>query len=368
MFSKITNLVVALFVCTVCFAQKNTEYHLLSLSAGNDQAAVPMAFYVAGVFDGRQFTDNIGTVQKGIANRPVLARFEKPFLDEITQYLTTAYPKKENAYPVWVRVNDLYISEYTDMNEETGYAAVVMDVMIKRNDSLFIEGTYGANIEGTGMDVTKKHALRIKQALNKCLGLYEVALPEDKLAEAFTQDLTKRDIPLKPAKGVYVSYLDMVKNKPLATDIYYLKPEKEKFYIINSMNSQRSDDFFAYSDGENVYLNVRKFTNEKYYVKTERIANKYYVDKIAYDQNKAISQVAMYELFGYFAGKIIDDVTMPMLIDCYSGQPFFLSKSGIKTLLEPHPDLLAEYKKSKKTPDDIKSIVKKYYELHSVKN
>jgi len=323
-----------------------------------------MQFYVAGVFDGRQFTDNIGTVQKGIANRPVLARFEKPFLEETTQYLTAAYPKKEGLYPVWVRINDLYVSEYTDKNEETGYASVVMDVMTKKNDNLYIEGTYGGNIEGTGMDVTRKHNVRIRQAFNKCLGLYEVTLPEDKTMEVFTEENTKREIPVKPAMGVYRSYLDMVKNKPLANDTYYLKQDKDKYYIINRTNSQKCSNFYAYSDGETVYLNVTKYANEKYYAKTERIADKYYIEKVAYDQFKAISQVAMFQLFGYYGGAvIIDDISMPMLADCYSGQPFFLSKSGIKTLLAPQPQLLDEYKKSKKTPEDIKRIVTKYYEL-----
>jgi hypothetical protein len=100
---------ILLLFCFIATAQSKTEYHIISL-AGETAEAVPMPFYVAGVFDGRQFTDNIGTVQKGIANRPVLTRFGKPFLEETTQYLTAAYPKKDGAYPVWVRINDLYIS------------------------------------------------------------------------------------------------------------------------------------------------------------------------------------------------------------------------------------------------------------------
>lgn len=348
-------------------AQSATTYHLISLS-GEAAEAAPMPFYVAGVYDGRQFTDNIGTVQKGIANRPVLARFEKPFMEETSQYLLAAYPKKEGAYPVWVRINDLYISEYTDKNEETGYASVMMDVMTKKNDTLYIEGTYGGNIEGTGMDVTRKHNVRIRQAFNKCLGLYEITPPEEKTREVFTEENIKRDIPVKPATGVYSSYMDMVKNKPLANDTYYLKQDKDKYYIINKTNSQKCSNFYAYSDGETVYLNVTKYANEKYYAKTERIADKYFIEKVAYDQFKAISQVAMFQLFGYYGGAaIIDDITMPMLADCYSGQPFFLSKSGIKTLLAPQPQLLDEYKKSKKTAEAIKRVVTKYYELNKAK-
>jgi hypothetical protein len=55
------------------------------------------------------------------------------------------------------------------------------------------------------------------------------------------------------------------------------------------------------------------------------------------------------------------DTTMPMLVDCYSGQPIFLSNADIKTMLAPYPDLLKEYKDSKKAPADIKSVMGKYY-------
>jgi len=359
-----------LWIAVSVNAQQNPEYHLISLSENDPDAAVPMKFYIAGVYDGRQFTNNIGTVQKGLANRQVLANFEKPFLEELTAYLTAAYPKKEGLYPVWVRINDLYVSEYTEQTEETGYASAVMDVMIKQNDSLYIEGTYGGNVESSSMDVTKFHPLRVKQALNKCLGLYEVALPEDKQHEPFTEDKTQREIPLQPAEGIYSSYLDMVKNKPLAGDNFYMQQDKKdsgRYYVINRTNSMRCDNYYAYCDGENVYLNVTRLTHEKYYAKTERIANKYFIDNLAYDQNRAITQMAMYQLAGIAGGLIISDISMPVMVDCYSGQPFFLSNNGIKTLLEPEPQLLKEYKKSNKTAEDIKSVITKYYALHAGK-
>jgi hypothetical protein len=370
LFKALATFAAVFLLGSIARAQQKPEYHLNSLSANDPDAAVAMKFYVAGVYDGRQFTNNIGTVQKGMANRQVLANFEKPFLEEVTTYLTNAYPKKDGLYPVWVRINDLYVSEYTEKNEETGYASVVMDVMVKENGNLYIEGTYGGNVESSSMDVTKYHPLRIKQALNKCLGLYEVMLPEDRQHEPFTEDKTKREIPLKPAEGIYSSYLDMVKNKPLAGANYYIQQDKKdgsRYYVINRTNSMKCDNYYAYSDGENVYLNVTRYTHEKYYVKTERIANKFFIDKIAYDQNKAITQMAMYQLAGIAGWLATSDISMPLMVDCYSGQPFFLSNNGIKTLLEPKPQLYTEYKKSRKTPEDIKAVIKKYYELHTGK-
>lgn len=58
-----------------------------------------------------------------------------------------------------------------------------------------------------------------------------------------------------------------------------------------------------------------------------------------------------------------EDGDVLMLLDGNSGQPFFLSNSEVKTLLEQYPDLLQEYKKSKRENADVKDILIKYYAL-----
>ncbi|KGO91497.1 hypothetical protein [Flavobacterium subsaxonicum] len=355
---KLLLLIFCAFIGQITVAQTKPEYYLISLT---DEAtsAMEVPFYIEEVYDGRQFTDNIGTVQKGIANRKVLSRFEKPFLTEVKDYLLKAYPKMDGRVPVSVRVNDLYISEYTEKSEETGFASAVIDVIVKKDGVNYIVGTYGGNIESTGMDVTAKHPDRIRRALNKCLGKYEVTPEEDKTYIVFDNTpVEKRELG-KPAKGIYGTYLDMIKNTPKDDSNFYVSSKNNKYYLINNTNSQKADDYYAFSDGETVYLNVSKFAGEKYYAKTERIADKFFIEHIAYDQNRMITQIVMYQLGGIYVPKI--DTTMPMLIDCYSGQPFFLSNNDIKTLLAPRPDLLKEYKDSKKTAADIKNVIIKYY-------
>ena len=325
-------------------------------------------FYIEEVYDGRQFTDNIGTVQRGMTNRKVLARFDKPFITEVKDYLVKAYPKMEGRVPVSVRINDLYISEHTDKHTETGYAAVVMDVITTQEGTPYITGTYGGNIESEGSDVTGAHPENIKKALNKCLAKYEVTPEEDKQRIAFDNSAPQKRIIGTPARGIYVSYLDMVNNTPKDDANFDVRAKDDKYYLINKTNSKKADDYYAFSDGETVYLNVSKYAGSKYYAKTERVADKYFIEHIAYDQNRMITLVAMYQLVGAFAAeKIAGDTTMPILVDCYSGQPFFLSNSEIKTLLEPYPDLLKQYKDSKKTSGDIKDVIIKYYTLHNGK-
>ncbi|MFV7234386.1 hypothetical protein [Flavobacterium sp. ZB4R12] len=85
-------------------------------------------FYVENVYDGRQFKENIGTVQKSGFNRKVLANFEKPLVEEFFDYLSVICPKQENKPIISIRINDLYVSELTRAMSETAYATLVIDI------------------------------------------------------------------------------------------------------------------------------------------------------------------------------------------------------------------------------------------------
>ena len=67
-----------LLFSTFLFSKNKIDYHRISLKDKKD-ISVNVNFYVDKVYDGRQFTENIGTVQKSIFNAKYLANFEKPF-------------------------------------------------------------------------------------------------------------------------------------------------------------------------------------------------------------------------------------------------------------------------------------------------
>ncbi|MFV8377238.1 hypothetical protein [Flavobacterium sp. LB3R33] len=135
------NKLLALFfvvVSTVAFSQNKTEFHKVSLKDKNDKA-VGFNFY-----DGRHFKENIGTVQKGGFNRKVLANFEKPLLEEFSDYLSIICPKQENKPKISIRINDLYVSELTRAMSETGYATLAIDVIESKEGVDYVIGLYTA--------------------------------------------------------------------------------------------------------------------------------------------------------------------------------------------------------------------------------
>jgi hypothetical protein len=72
---------------------------------------------------------------------------------------------------------------------------------------------------------------------------------------------------------------------------------------------------------------------------------------------------AMFGLIGVAIASAAGDALIPMLIDCYTGQPSFLSNNEMKVMLSSYPELLKEFKDGNKSSGDKKDIIKKYYQI-----
>lgn len=70
----------------------------------------------------------------------------------------------------------------------------------------------------------------------------------------------------------------------------------------------------------------------------------------------------MFGLIGVAIASAASDSSVPMLVDCYLGQPSFSSNNEMKVMLMPYPALLKNFKNSKKSNEDIKAILKRYYQ------
>lgn len=350
-----------LFVCAVSgFSQTEIKYHMISLENKND-TPIGLNFSISKVYDGRQFKENIGTVQKGAFNKKVLANFEKPLDEEILNYLSVILPSANKK--IDIRINDLYISEYTKAFSETGFATIVLDVIEQKEGVDYIVGTYSYTAEGNGMDVTNKHDDRLKEALVQIMTQYKNTSQEKKTQIVFdsNQIILNRNLVETPKKGIYLTYADVLNNKPFAEDFNFSN-KKEQYYILDASGKDKSN-YFGFSDGVNFYINVSKYASSKFYAKTSVVGNKYFIEDIAYDQNSVVAAGAMFGLIGVLVASSAGNGGVPMLIDCYSGQPIFLSNSEIKTMLKPQPELYKEYKDGKKTNQEIKNILEKYYKL-----
>nr|WP_309759109.1 DUF6563 family protein [Flavobacterium sp.] len=361
------NRLFVLFFATVAsygFSQNKPEFHLISLKDKSDKA-LGFDFYVEKVYDGRQFKENIGTVQKGGFNRKVLANFEKSLSEEFFDYLSIICPKDEKKPKISIRVNDLFISELTRAMSETGYATIEIDVIESKEGTDYIVGSYIATTESNGMDVTGKHDERLKKVLQECLTNYLKTNVSEKTKVAFEvdQNIKNKTIVNLPPKGVYLTYLDVLNGKPNDDANFEIVNKKERFYLLNKVTRSEEMNYYGFSDGENFYINVSKYASSRYYSKTEIINSKYFIENVIYNPNNAIAMGAMFGLIGVAIASASSDSSIPMLIDCYTGQPSFLSNGEMKAMLSSYPELLQEYKNSDKSSYAKKNILKKLYQV-----
>lgn len=351
-------------VSTVAFSQNKTEFHKVSLKDKKDKA-VGFNFYVENVYDGRQFKENIGTVQKGGFNRKVVANFDKPLPVEFFDYLAVICPSEGSKSKISIRINDLYVSELTRAMSETGYATIAIDVIETKDTTAYIVGSYIASTESNGMDVTGSHDERLKKVLQECLTNYMKTSEEDKTAILYDDNfnIKSKTITDVPHKGVYLNYADVLNGKPISIADFEITNKKDRFYLLNKLSRSEELNYYGFSDGQDFYINVSKYASSRYYAKTEIISGKYYIENVIYNSNNAIAMGAMFGLIGVAIAASASDGSIPMLIDSYTGQPSFLSNSEMKVLLSSHPELLKEFKDGNKSSLAKKVILKKYYQL-----
>lgn len=214
------------------------------------------------------------------------------------------------------------------------------------------------------MDVTSKHDERMKKVLQDCLNKYMKTSDTDETAFVFdsNQSIKTKMIADVPIKGVYLTYADVLNGKPIDVTKFEIT-NKKKFYLLNKATNSGDLNYYGFSDGENFYINVSKYASSKHYAKTEIISGKYYIENVIYKSNNAIAIGAMFGLIGVVIASATSDASIPMLIDCYTGQPSFLSNNEMKVILSSYPELLKEFKDGNKSSGDKKDIIKKYYQI-----
>lgn len=89
-------------------------------------------------------------------------------------------------------LNELYVSEVTQSNKETGYVNVVVDVIENRTGQDFIVGNFSLIIENKRLDVTR-NAQRLGEAIINCFKFYK---------ESQSSDTDKLEIAFNPEKRI----------------------------------------------------------------------------------------------------------------------------------------------------------------------
>lgn len=359
------------------------KVHLISL-ANEKNTAIEGDFYVENVYDGRQVQENIGTVYVSLFNSKVSADFDKPFVEEVQSLMSVLYPKSENKKAISIRINELYVTEKnadTDNNyvkKQVGSATVVLDVIEKNEDGRFyVTGTFFSTQENTRSDVTKKQAELITAAIRNSFENYKNAKHVYKTPILFTleESVNSTNSKTEIQKGIYLNYKDVFNGHFLSLEDYTITKYKEGFCLLNNETGRVETGFYGFSDGQNFYINLFRFSEVKYYLKAEIMGENYFIDEVIESNLDFNGFYLAYGSAMALGGGIIpmmilsgnnDDSEpkkIPLVIERKKGTPTLLTDKYVLNMLKSNDLLLKEYKKTKRTPADKKMIYKKLNNL-----
>jgi hypothetical protein len=130
---------------------------------------------------------------------------------------------------------------------ETAYGTLVIDVIESKEGVDYIVGSYTASIGSNVMDVTGKHDERLKKVLQDCLTNYTKTNDANKTALVFdvNQSVKSKIITDVPLKGIYLTYADVLNEKPLDDTDFEITNKNEKFYLLNKATHSEEIDYYG---------------------------------------------------------------------------------------------------------------------------
>lgn len=332
------------FIFVYSFGQSRKP-HIIKLLPNKDEPIEAVDFYVADVIDNRIYKNNIGIAQKGIFNKKVLSKFNKPFHQEILSYLHSVFPVEPSKEEVVLRINQLLISENTGAFKETGKAIINLDVLRKSNGSFFLLGNFSAYREKNSADVTRKHDDRIRAILVDCMLQYQEELNSNIKIEPrlISTRKAQKTIILEEAvnEGFFYTFHELYNNIPFVdSSIKFKEKGKESNKIFLDDRDHKRALYYAFSNGETVFLNASSYSGEKHFVRTEIIDRFLLFNDAFVHQDDAIGMSMAFGVLGILATNRKSHV----LLDLYTGQFHVLKENKIKVLLRSFPQLYETYK------------------------
>jgi hypothetical protein len=346
----------ASFLTTALLATQLSAQHIIQVPFQNFN--VPDGnFTIDTVLDVRAYKQGIGTVQKGINNRRVVAILPDSLPTYLTNYCRKYGPK--TGEKLGLAVSLLEVGEETRAMSEHGFTDLEMMFLQNQNGEWKLLHEFETRIEKGGMDVTEAHGDRIWLALNE--GLVE-------FAKLDWRNLPAKSVNLAPpppvdgaalanrsdwAKGIYKNFQELVSNRPsLADSAFNITPpnKKNRIFIKQKGTDKILRRMIAYSDGTDVYINARYYgTISGNYFARVKVWGRYIVVDDFMNGNIGTARV----LFGAIGALAASDVGLAV-INSKTGAAFPLTKKTLReVVLADQPELVAKFNKMARQDDAV---------------
>ncbi len=329
-----------------------------------------MDFHCDEVIDLRNDKKSIGFIRKGLSKKKRIADFPDDFENYLKKSIDILLPKKENSIGIILGIRGIDISEYEGHREEIGKCRMQIEICKKEGDIIYSIGYEDIVIKGKGIDVTKGHSKRILKTIEKALTRFRVRdniyrkgiLLDEALA------IPKWDLNQVPKKGLYSSLGQLLQQRPFLENGFdvqvILKETHFPQYTLHKEIGNIETPFI--SDGEDLFIKAELYGGKGYYRKAKYLGKYIYVEDYI-----PIHQTSTGSMMGSIVGPVGSAIgyaldynirSLGYILNTDTGNCYFLDRLNLSALLKEHPDLIEEFEKSNKEPEDVANIIRKLNE------
>lgn len=254
----------------------SAQEHLISLKKQRERL-FPKTVNLLQVIDARNDRLNIGWVQKGIGNIKVTANFKKPFIDEISEFLTSNFINNPEGLSLIVKINRLSVTEHTGFGiTEKAFTYLSLEFILKEVTGYYSLLETSQIIRGRGIDVTGKHDDNIALAFKRCFDeLTEIddtnigelkKISKSQLLEPVDPKRLMLNLPIfkeEPVEGIYHNFTDFKYNTPENEEEFYIErlPRMSKAWAGSyrlipryKLTDKKVKGIWGFYNGDSIYV------------------------------------------------------------------------------------------------------------------
>lgn len=336
------------------------KQHKIKLKATVDPISTDFQF--SEILDKRVIRDNIGYVQKGLANKKVPAVFEKSLETSLGVLLDEIIVPVDPVTSLSCIIHEFTVSELTTFNTEKGICRISMEIARKKGSSYYSLGTFYAEVEEGRMDATKSHINRICAVLQRCL--LDFNLSGWRESEGYLIDLSvytgNCQLAEIPEPGIYSSLNAIcggLPGEPLAHSLVSIDFKKaDRYELVSSGDSNTRNAMFV-SDGEDIYMHASRYSYQDYFIKAIARGRYLYFEDFT-SSSPSLSEVSP-------VGGLLTTSVRGIIVDTSTGKISILTDGFMEKLVEDHPSIGPFYNQSKKELSDKKRVI---LELNKLSN
>ncbi|MEQ8704328.1 MAG: hypothetical protein RIC19_10435 [Phaeodactylibacter sp.] len=291
-------------------------------------------FYIAEIRDERNFTANLGIVNRGLdcdIKRPLIA--ESDFFSNLKSRMNGWLMHDAEAEPVVLHIRQLYLWEDLRRELDDGEGFIRLDLLFEAPGKPTQNIT--VTLSGDQLTVAKGHSPRMEDAFFHCLQRYQERwensdfreIEEESLADAWS------------GRGLQTisNFLDLRQGRmntfPGKLKRVQVIGRLERYRLRNREQSERYN-FYALQEGNELFIRGNAYPGgADYYTRVlEKGRYLFLIDRVHFPMKSTFVDA------GIPSGKIVG-----ILIDMKTGMPQIVTDELIAEVLKPYPDLKKQY-------------------------